>query len=1065
MAGRHRTRPLWILVVAWLAAAAATHTSKAEGTGAPAPLEISEQGVVLAAQEAAPGELIVKLRPSVEPGDVPALAAALAASPGGGAQQLFVGLPAYSALLSRYPARSMRVSAESLEQGADRLGRLEDVYRVRLDAGIDTAALARDLASSPDVVYVEGNLVVHTALVPNDPFYASSGSWGQPYADMWALKKIRPEVAWDRTRGAGIVVAVSDTGVDYTHAELAGRVFVNPGEDRNGNGLVDGTPIDCHAVPTPPPSGDFNCVDDDGNGYADDIRGWDALEEDGDPTDPHGHGTHVAGTIAARGNNGAGIVGVAFEARILPVRFLDRGGSGTLADGAESLVYAAIAGADVVNMSWGGFGSSQLLHDTVAAVHDLGLVLVAAAGNSALDVEGFIPASYSDVIAVAALDHLDAPADFSNFGEGISVSAPGGDSANPEDPQASYNNVLSLKASGNPTLGSPLLTVAGTYMRLRGTSMAAPHVAGVAALVLSLHPTVTNDLVRVVLEGSADDLGTPGFDVDTGHGRVDATAALSLSDQAVTRAELIAEVSAEAVAAPGSPIDVAARVENAGPIAANGVRIRLYDGDPASGGVLLREWTASVTQGAPFETDTTVTLGTLGGRELFLVADALSQVPETSEVNNVASSTVNVLAFQYVERVIASDAGLSPPAGGVVHQQAPAVSGNRIVWTDDRHSISAPEIYMFDLSTGTSTRVTNSASRKSSPSISGTRIVWLDDRNGPANVFLRDLALGSEISITADARSRSKVRIDGTKIVWSVTENNESDVYLYDLATGGPATPIAAGPGSQSDPEIDGNRVVWSDYDGADSDIHAFTLPSGPESPISDGPAYDILADVNGDRFAWTELDLSDIGQSGVRLLDLHVPPYLSLIRTGSGDWDPAISGTDMAWISGFAARRVQVMDLATRAMTRLTPGPNAVGPQADNDRIVWEESRRFVGFTADPDIFLAERNAFPAAPTSVVASRNDAHSIRVRWTASAAPDIAGYRVYRRASTLAAFELVGTTGAGASSYLDGGLATGTRYYYRVTAIDQAGGESAFSNESSAVPNPPNGCRDCEITNP
>ena len=113
----------------------------------------------------------------------------------------------------------------------------------------------------------------------------------------------------------------------------------------------------------------------------------------------------------------------------------------------------------------------------------------------------------------------------------------------------------------------------------------------------------------------------------------------------------------------------------------------------------------------------------------------------------------------------------------------------------------------------------------------------------------------------------------------------------------------------------------------------------------------------------------------------------------------------------------------------------------------------------------LAERNAFPAAPTSVVASRNDAHSIRVRWTASGAPDIAGYRVYRRASTLAAFELVGTTGAGASSYLDGGLATGTRYYYRVTAIDQAGGESAFSNESSAVPNPPNGCRDCEITNP
>jgi beta propeller repeat protein len=1053
---------LWILVIAWLAAVSGTHTSQAKEAWAPG-VVVSAQGVTIAPQEVAPGELIVKLRESLGPDDVPALAAALAASPGGGAERLFAGLPAYSALLARFPARSARITTESLAHGADRLARVDDVYLVRLDPSVDLGALHRDLESSPDVVYVEPNRILRTALIPNDPFYGSAGTWGQPYDDMWALKKVHPEAAWDRTRGTGILVAVSDSGADYNHAELAGRMWVNPGEDLNGNGVVDGTPIDCHAVPLPPPSGDFNCIDEDGNGYVDDVRGWDLVEDDNDPFDDNGHGTHVAGTIAARGNNATGIIGVAFESRVLPVRAFNRGGSGTLADGAESILYAAFAGADVVNMSWGGTATSQVLQDAVTAAHDLGVVLVAAAGNNAADLEGFIPASYPEVIAVAALDHLDARADFSNFGAGLSISAPGGDSENPEDPQAIHNNILSLKASGNPALGNPLLTVAGSYLRLRGTSMAAPHASGVAALVLSAHPTLTNDLVRVVLEESAHDLDAPGFDVDTGHGRVDAAAAVNLSDLALTRAELIGNVSAETAAAPSSPIDVSVRVENAGPIAAQGMRVRLYHGDPAAGGVLLREWTASATAAEPFVADTTVSLGTLGTQQLFVVADALAQIPETSEANNVASTSVNVLAFQYVERVIASDADITP-AGVVAQQQAPSISGNRVVWTDDRHAVGSQEIYLHDLTSGAETRITNAPSRKSSPSISGDRIVWLDSRNGPANVFLHDLAAGIEVAITADGRNRTKVRIDGNRIVWSVFENGESRLFVYDLATGGPESPIPAGTGSQSDAEIGGNRVVWSHSQG-DADIHVFTLPAGPESPITQGPSLDFLPDVNGGRFAWTEFDGVALSHMGVRLLDLEVPPYLSLIRTGRGDFDPTLSATDLAWISGFAASRVQVVDIATRAMTRLTTGFGAAGPEADAGRVVWQEPRRFVGNSADPDIFLAERNAFPAAPTSVVASRNDAHSIRVRWTASGAPDIAGYRVYRRASTLAAFELVGTTGAGASSYLDGGLATGTRYYYRVTAIDQAGGESAFSNESSAVPNPQSGCRDCEITNP
>jgi len=1059
MVGRYRTGALWILLCVCVLVAAAAPTLRA-GTAADAPgaAVVSAEGATVTPLEAIPGELIVKLKPSLSPLDISEIQTALASSPGGGTEHLFAELPTYSALLAMHPARTARVSSESLARGDESLLRLEDVYLIRVDPSIDLAALVNALQDSSDVVYVEPNLIVETALVPNDPFYHSFGSWGQPYDDMWALKKLQPEPAWDRATGAGVVVAVSDTGVDYTHVEMVNRVWVNPIEDLNGNDLVDGTPIDCNAVPLPPPSGDFNCIDEDDNGYVDDLRGWDIGDMDNDPFDSHGHGTHVAGTIAAEGNNSTGIVGVAFDARIMPVKFLDSFGSGTIEDGAESILYAAISGADVVNMSWRGYGASQLLHDAVVAAHDLGVVLVGAAGNETLDVEGAIPPSYPEVIAVASLDHLDVPSDFSNFGEGISVSAPGGDSRNPADPQQIYNNILSLKASGNPRLNLPLLTVADFYYRIRGTSMAAPHASGVAALVLSLHPTLSNELVRVVMEVSADDLGTPGFDVETGHGRVNAFEALNLSDLAVTRAELIAAVSAEPVAAPNSPIDVSVRVENAGPVVANSVQIQLFHGDPALGGVLLRQWTASTIGTQAFEAETIVTLSDAGSQELFVVADPLGQIDETSEDNNEAVTTVNVLSFAYVERVIASDAGLTP-AGSVAQQQSPSVSANRVVWTDDRHDPAAPEIYLYDLSSATETRITFSPSRKSSPSISGNRIVWLDNRNGPANVFLYDLALGIEIPITTDTRFRSTVRIDGDRIVWNDNRNGNYDVFVYDLGTGGTETQITTDPSDQSIPEIDGDRVVWVDSRGAAADVYSFTLPSGPESPITQGPTSDIFPDVSGNRFVWTEADLTDLSSFGIRVLDLDRPPYLSLIRSGSADWDPAISGTDVAWIRGLAARRVHALDLETRAMTRLTTGTGATSPQADDDRIVWEEYRRVVGFAFDYDIFMAERDPFPAAPMSLNASRDGAHSIRLSWTASPDSDVINYAIYRRTTTQGSFTLVATTSA--TSLLDTGLVTGRRYYYRVTAIDQTGGESAYSNEDSAVPNwPPPPCRKC-----
>ncbi|MGH7893056.1 MAG: S8 family serine peptidase, partial [Candidatus Binatia bacterium] len=279
--------------------------------------------------------------------------------------------------------------------------------------------------------------------------------------------------AWDVANGAGTVVAVVDTGIDETHPDLAANVWTNPGEIP-GNGL-----------------------DDDGNGHVDDVHGWDFADGDATPHDLFGHGTHVAGTIAAVGDNARGVVGMAWGARVMPVRGFDANGSGTLAGLAACVVYAAENGADVINNSWGSIGVSHVVSEAAATAESFGAVMVAAAGNFAAPVDDFEPAVLPGVVAVGATDYLDRIAGFSDFGAALSVAAPGVD-------------VLSLRA-GVILPSSP--GVVGTdYLRLSGTSMATPHVSGLAAVLLSAQPTLTADEVRWHLELNADQPGIPGYE-------------------------------------------------------------------------------------------------------------------------------------------------------------------------------------------------------------------------------------------------------------------------------------------------------------------------------------------------------------------------------------------------------------------------------------------------------------------------------------------------------------------------------------------------------------------------
>lgn len=289
------------------------------------------------------------------------------------------------------------------------------------------------LRADKDIETVEPNFIVTTMNVPNDPYYSSTGSWGQSYPDLWGLKKINMEAAWDQTTGSSsIIVADIDTGVDRNHEDLSSNMWVNTAETP-GNG-----------------------IDDDGNGYVDDYYGWDFANNDNDPMDDYGHGTHTAGTIAAIGNNEVGVVGVNWTSKIMALKFLNSSGSGATSNAIKALQYAADMGARISSNSWGGNYYSTALDDAIKYEHDRNMIIVVASGNSNADALNYSPASADYAITVAASDPNDIKASFSNWGEKIDVAAPGVD-------------VLSTRATTNPMCTS-VRTVGTNYCRVSGTS-------------------------------------------------------------------------------------------------------------------------------------------------------------------------------------------------------------------------------------------------------------------------------------------------------------------------------------------------------------------------------------------------------------------------------------------------------------------------------------------------------------------------------------------------------------------------------------------------------------------
>lgn len=367
---------------------------------------------------------------------------------------------------------------------------LDRINFCEIESEIEPQNLLVLLNDLEDIEYAIENHVYRLHQSPNDSLYSQQ----------WYLRQTKIDKAWTITRGSkDVLVAIIDTGIDYVHPDLASQIWINAGEDLNGNGFVD--------------DGDFNNFDDDDNGYVDDIMGWDFtdaphfpddgdyLDRDDDPVDENGHGTSVAGVIAAVSDNAIGIAGTAPRCRLMNVRAGTSQGLLEEDDVASAIVYAVDNGVQIINLSFGDTYASPLLQDVIQYAFEANCVLIASAGNSG-SADIHYPSGYSQTISVASTDEMNQKAGFSNYGTTVDLVAPGVD-------------ILSTRPGQR-------------YDYFSGTSASAPIVSGISALILAHRPELRNETVRSLLLSSTQDLGEQGHDDQFGAGLVDAFMALNM---------------------------------------------------------------------------------------------------------------------------------------------------------------------------------------------------------------------------------------------------------------------------------------------------------------------------------------------------------------------------------------------------------------------------------------------------------------------------------------------------------------------------------------------------------
>jgi len=821
----------------------------------------------------------------------------------------------------------------------------------------------------PAVLYAEPNWIVQHQANPSDPRFGelwglnnTGQSGGLPDADIDAVE------AWTLTTGSStVVVAVIDSGIDWNHQDLAANVFRN-------------TP-DCNS----------NGIDDDGNGQIDDCFGINTAANNSNPLDDNNHGTHVAGTIGAVGNNGVGVAGVNWTVRILACKFLAASGSGSVADAIDCMEYVKLMkdrGVDIVatNNSWGGTGFSQSLFDAIDAHLQRGILFIAAAGNNGSnnDTTPFYPAAYylPNVISVAATTRADALASFSNFGrQTVDLGAPGA-------------SILST-------------TPNNTYSVFSGTSMATPHVTGVAALLKAQDPSRDWRAIKNLILAGGETI--PALANTVTQKRLNARGALGCSNATVLSRLL--PVGSSITGAVGTPIDLAAlNINCARPngnvvvgVEPGGQSVTLVDdglvADRAAGdGIYSGRWTptATGTYSITFPTGDVVMVQVLGD---YLVSQTASSYRTISGVSlNLDDDGVAFIAapFQIAFGGGRFNGAYVSANGNVSFSGAFASSANTAIPTTQVATLVAP---------------------------------WWDDlfpvAGAPQNVFWDVIGSAPRRELVVEWRD---VRLSACQSSATATikfqvvffEENDSLLFNYaDTTFGGLCASADRGGSATVGVQTSTQRAVQYAFNTQSlSDGLSLLWSTLPPTRISVSPTSRNFGSVPLGSSEERTFTVQNIG-GGV----------LTGLATTSGPFS-IVSGGAYSLGAGESQR-------VTVRFTPVTAGTASANVSYSG-----------AGGTSRTVIGTGVAVSPAAAPTGLVAAPSSTSQINLTWQDTNGNDTQS-RIERKTGTGGTFAQIAAPGANVFAYPDTGLIPSTTYVYRVRACN-AVGCSAYSSEATAT---------------
>ncbi|MEI6091428.1 MAG: S8 family serine peptidase [bacterium] len=439
---------------------------------------------------------------------------------------------------------------------------LNNIFVVYFSKPVDILKFITEFSKFDNIEYIEP--------VPKDKYFATPND--TYYSSQFYFEHIQAESAWAIHKGedgdSTIIIGICDSGVEWMHSDLMENLYQNLGEDADDDGHTI-EHIDGEWVLDP---GDLNDTDDDGNGYSDDLVGWNFYTNDGtNVNDPNAstsnqHGTHVAGISAGVTNNSNGIASISWNVKFLPTKHGNNGGGSSIYNGYDGIIYLAEFGADVINCSWGGYGASASLQEVIDYAVGLGSIIIAASGNSNIETPHF-PSSYHGIISVASIAENDSKAYYSNYGAVIDISAYGGDNQ--------VDNMILSSIPGN------------NYDYFQGTSMASPLVAGLTGLIKSYQPTYSNSKIIEILLGNAENIDTENSSyIDKlGYGKINAYKSLKNLDATISKSPKVNLLQQELISKcglirAGDTVKVVYKFSNSNPLyGSNNVEYHLFSTD------------------------------------------------------------------------------------------------------------------------------------------------------------------------------------------------------------------------------------------------------------------------------------------------------------------------------------------------------------------------------------------------------------------------------------------------------------------------------------------------------